>query len=292
LNTGEETAVKLEHNKIDPSLLHDEFKIYELLAGGEGIPKVYWFGWECEYRAMVFEILGPSLEDLFNYCGCIFSLKTVLMLADQIIARLQYIHSKNVIHRDIKPENFLMGMGRNGNCVYVTDLGLASEFSPYEAPPAAHGPQPSLLGTAYFASINGHRGISKRTQSCSLMANPADYSLEQSQRDDMESLGYMMLYFLKGRLPWHGLRGESKQQKYQLIMDWKAGISLDELCSDVPEQFRKYMSYVLALGFGGKPDYSRLQRMFRDLFVHRGFEYDYVFDWTILKYVDSLQQQP
>ena len=107
----------------------------------------------------------------------------------------------------------------------------------------------------------------------------------------MESLGYMMLYFLKGRLPWHGLRADSKQQKYQLIMDRKASISLDDLCIDVPNEFKKYLGYVRALGFGGKPDYSRLRRMFLDLFVRRGFEYDYVFDWTILKYMESLQQQ-
>ena len=128
LNTGEEVAVELEYHSIDPSLVRDEFEIYESLAGGKGFPKVYWFGRESEYRAMLFEILGPSLEDLFNYCGRVFSLKTVLMLADQIIARLRHIHSKNIIHQDIKPENFLMGIGEHGNCVYVTDLGLAAEF--------------------------------------------------------------------------------------------------------------------------------------------------------------------
>ena len=165
LNSGKEVAVKLEHNKIDPSLLRDEYETYELLAGGKGIPKVHWFGRESEYRVMVFELLGPSLEDLFNYCGRLFSLKTVLMLADQIIARLQYIHSKNFIHQDIKPENFLMGMGGNGNCVYITDLGLASQFLPHEAPPAAHRSQFGLVGTANFASLNGHRGISRRTWS-------------------------------------------------------------------------------------------------------------------------------
>ncbi len=110
---------------------------------------------------MVFELLGPSLEDLFNYCGRLFSLKTVLMLADQIIARLQYIHSRNVIHQDIKPENFLMGTEKQGNCVYATDFGLASELPTHKATPAACTAQYGLLGTAYFASVNGHRGISK-----------------------------------------------------------------------------------------------------------------------------------
>ena len=108
----------------------------------------------------------------------------------------------------------------------------------------------------------------------------------------MESLGYMMLYFLNGRLPWHGVKGESKQQTYQLIVDRKESISLDELCSGVPNEVKRYMDHVRSLDFGGKPDYSRLRRMFRDLFVRRGFEYDNVFDWTILKYMESLQEQP
>lgn len=159
--TDEEVAIKLEHVSVDPSFLQEEVEIYKSLAEGVGIPAVYWFGWECEYRAMVFELLGPSLEDLFNYCGRRFSLKTVLMIADQLVCRLQYIHWKNVIHRDIKPENFLMGTGKNGNCIYVTDLGLASEYRPHRAHTGAPPSNPHLLGTARFASINGHLGIGK-----------------------------------------------------------------------------------------------------------------------------------
>lgn len=109
---------------------------------------------------MVFDLLGPSLEDLFNYCRRQFSLKTVLMLADQLLRRLEYIHSKNVIHRDVKPENFLMGMGRCGNQVYVTDMGLATERreSQIKTDPAGASKR-YLIGTARFASINGHLGI-------------------------------------------------------------------------------------------------------------------------------------
>lgn len=117
---------------------------------------------ECEYNAMVFDLLGPSLEDLFNFCSRKFTLKTVLMLADQLIRRLQHVHSKHVIHRDIKPENFLMGVGRRGNQVYVTDLGLATEYYAVQtAPNAINSRKPSLVGTARFASVNGHLGIRK-----------------------------------------------------------------------------------------------------------------------------------
>jgi serine/threonine protein kinase len=115
LNHGEEIAVKIELHKIDPSLIDDGYGIYKSLAGRTGIPEVHWFGRECEYRVMAFELLGPSHEDLFSYCGRVFSLKTVLMPTDQIIPRVQCIHSKNVIHQDIKPDSFLMGRERNGN---------------------------------------------------------------------------------------------------------------------------------------------------------------------------------
>ena len=127
LKNDEDIAIKLEYVLINFSILKREVSIYRLLAGGAGIPRVYWHDAEGEYNAMTFELLGPNLEDLFNFCGRKFSLKTVLMLADQLIHRLEYIHSKQVIHRDIKPENFLMGLKRCGNLIYVTDFGLATK---------------------------------------------------------------------------------------------------------------------------------------------------------------------
>ena len=132
--------------------------MYQKLIGGTGIPTIYWFGRQDEYRAMVFEVLGPSLEDLFQYCGRQFSLKTVLMISDQLICRLQYIHSINTIHRDIKPENFLVGTGKQGNCIYVTDMGLATEYLPDRQPTLVPS-DPHLLGTAVFASVTGHLGL-------------------------------------------------------------------------------------------------------------------------------------
>lgn len=138
-----------------PGTLEDESKIYQTLAGKPGIPRVRWYGEECDYRVMVFELLGPSLEDLFCFCGRKFSLKTVLMLADQLICRLKNMHSKGLIHRDIKPDNILMGVGRRGNEVYITDMGVATEYrstvSNYRI----------VMGVPSFACIRGHLGLGR-----------------------------------------------------------------------------------------------------------------------------------
>ena len=109
-------------------ILRAEAEMYQALSGGTGIPGVLWFGQECDYFALVYELLGPSLEDLFNYCDRRFSIKTVLLIADQAISRIKYIHDKGLLHRDIKPENFLMGTGIKGNILYTIDFGLAKEF--------------------------------------------------------------------------------------------------------------------------------------------------------------------
>eukprot|EP00250_Pteridium_aquilinum_P013038 c21093_g1_i2 orf=378-923(-) len=128
LQSNEEVAIKLESVKTKHPQLYYESKLYKIFQGGTGIPNIRWYGVEGDYNVLVMDFLGPSLEDLFNYCAHKFSLKTVLMLADQMINRVEYVHSKSFLHRDIKPDNFLMGLGRRANQVYIIDFGLAKKY--------------------------------------------------------------------------------------------------------------------------------------------------------------------
>ncbi|KAH0657496.1 hypothetical protein KY289_026244 [Solanum tuberosum] len=267
IQNGEEVAIKLESVKTKHPQLHYESKIYMLLQGGTGIPNLKWFGVEGEYNVMVIDLLGPSLEDLFNYCNRKFTLKTVLMLADQLINRVEYMHSRGFLHRDIKPDNFLMGLGRKANQVYAIDFGLAKKYRDLQT--HKHIPyreNKNLTGTARYASVNTHLGV------------------EQSRRDDLESLGYVLMYFLRGSLPWQGLKAGTKKQKYDKISEKKMLTPIEVLCKSYPSEFISYFHYCRSLRFEDKPDYSYLKRLFRDLFIREGYQFDYVFDWTILKY--------
>ncbi|KAG5012023.1 hypothetical protein JHK82_024197 [Glycine max] len=256
--TNEEVAIKLENVKTKhPQLLY-ESKLYRVLQGGTGIPDVRWFGVEGDYNVLVMDLLGPSLEDLFNFCSRKLSLKTVLMLADQMINRVEFVHSKSFLHRDIKPDNFLMGLRRRANQV-ADPVYLENK---------------NLTGTARYASMNTHLGI------------------EQSRRDDLESLGYVLMYFLRGSLPWQGLKAGTKKQKYERISEKKVSTSIEALCRGYPTEFASYFHYCRSLRFDDRPDYAYLKRIFRDLFIREGFQFDYVFDWTILKYQQSQLAAP
>ncbi|XP_008803534.2 casein kinase 1-like protein 4 isoform X1 [Phoenix dactylifera] len=270
VDTFEIVAVKIESSKTKhPQLLY-EAKLYNILQSGSGIANIKWCGIEGDDNVLVLDLLGPSLEDLFVYCGRKFSLKTVLILADQMITRIEYVHSKGFLHRDVKPDNFLMGLGRKANQVYIIDFGLAKRYR--DSTTNRHIPyreNKNLTGTARYASCNTHMGI------------------EQSRRDDLESLGYVLLYFLRGSLPWQGLKAATKKQKYDKICEKKLSTPIEVLCKSHPVEFASYFHYCHSLTFDQRPDYGFLKRLFRDLFHREGFEFDYIFDWSILKYQQS-----
>ncbi|KAG9391079.1 Protein kinase domain [Carpediemonas membranifera] len=263
--TNEEVAIKLEGVDCKhPQLLY-ESKLYKILQGGVGVPYVHYYGIEGDFNVMVMDLLGPSLEDLFNICHRKLSLKTVLMLADQMITRLEYVHAKNFVHRDIKPDNFLIGMGKRQTTVHVIDFGLAKRYrDPKTHQHIPYREHKSLTGTARYASINTHLGI------------------EQSRRDDLEALGYVLVYFLRGQLPWQALRAATKRQKYEKILEKKMATPIESLCRGFPAEFTAYLHYTRALRFDDKPDYAYIRKLFRELFIREGYSYDYQFDWVMI----------
>ncbi|KAM7432655.1 Casein kinase I isoform delta [Porites harrisoni] len=266
ISTNEEVAIKLECVKTKHPQLHIEAKFYKMMQG-VGIPIIKWCGTEGDYNVLVMELLGPSLEDLFNFCNRKFSIKTVLLLADQMISRIEYVHSKNFIHRDIKPDNFLMGLGKKGSLVYIIDFGLAKKYrDPRTHQHIPYRENKNLTGTARYASINTHLGI------------------EQSRRDDLESLGYVLMYFNLGSLPWQGLKAATKKQKYERISEKKMSTPIEVLCKGFPSEFSTYLNNCRSLRFDDKPDYSYLRQLFRNLFHCQGYVYDYIFDWNLLKF--------
>ncbi|KAG9301455.1 hypothetical protein G9A89_018127 [Geosiphon pyriformis] len=267
LLNSQQVAIKFEPRKSEAPQLRDEYRTYKVLAGSLGIPNVYYFGQEGLHNILVVDLLGPSLEDLFDMCGRKFTIKTVVMVAKQMLTRVQTIHEKNLIYRDIKPDNFLIGRpGTKGaNVVHVVDFGMAKQYrDPKTKQHIPYRERKSLSGTARYMSINTHLGR------------------EQSRRDDLEALGHVFMYFLRGGLPWQGLKAANNKQKYEKIGEKKQSTQIKELCEGFPEEFGIYLNYVRQLGFEENPDYDFLRELFTKVLKISNEVEDGVYDWMLL----------
>lgn len=264
LNTknSQRVAVKVEKNSVTMyNVLYKEAKILKNIQGIEGIPKFYYYGEKLIYKVMVLELLGLDLLHFYRRFRR-FSLKTVCKIGFQLLKVLNKIHDKGILHRDLKPENIAIGLLKSSNLLYLIDFGIAKEYLlngkhiPYqEGRP--------FIGTIRFASIAAHKGV------------------ELSRKDDLESLGYLLVFFLKGRLPWQLSQKMTQTNRKKMVEELKEKTKAEDLCQKLPETFAIYLKYVKNLTFKEAPNYGYLKGLFTKLALEKNYDLDdNVWDWN------------
>jgi len=267
-DTNDVVVVKTER-RIGKNYLDREAEVFKKMNGQEGFPKMVWRG-KIYYKenkkrkgcsSIIMDQLGSSLSDLFYKQQKRFSLKTTLMLADQMIKRLQQLHEAGIIHRDIKPGNFVMGVGNKAHICFLIDYGLANFYRNSDGSHMAYRTDAPFRGTHRYASVNAH------------------FKVEQSRRDDLEGLGYVLIYFLRGGLPWQNVNC-SRRRRRKVIGDSKKAVTLEQLCDGIPVEFKEYMDIVRNLQYESEPDYRLLRKLFKRCLRREGYKKDFQFDWT------------
>eukprot|EP01029_Cantina_marsupialis_P010600 TRINITY_DN241104_c0_g1_i1.p1 TRINITY_DN241104_c0_g1~~TRINITY_DN241104_c0_g1_i1.p1 ORF type:complete len:652 (+),score=130.07 TRINITY_DN241104_c0_g1_i1:110-2065(+) len=253
--SGESFAAKFERKK--SSNLKLENAILRIMENHIGFAKPILFTKTASHEVLVQEKLGASIGQIIAHTGC-FDLKTVLLMAMQLIDRFKTLHTRGIIMRDVKPENILIG-GRQEttNILHLIDFGLSAFWKKNTCSSTGR-----MVGTPRYASINTH------------------YGLTPSKRDDLESVGYMLVWFLNGQLPWQGLKFKKGESKLRRIGEIKERTSPAELCTGLPDCFMRFVYYSRNLKFTDTPDYSYILSLFKEEYVAQGYEISgRTFDW-------------
>ena len=264
-HTKEKVAIKLEErNKQKTFLEREAFILYNLK--GPGIPEIKTFGRNKKYNILVQTLLGKSLYDIFDSNNKKFNVKDICNIGIQILERFEYVHSKNYIHRDIKPQNFLIGRENNDeNIIYLIDFGLAKKYRSERGNHVKFSITSKVTGTPRFSSLNAMRGV------------------EQSRRDDLESLCYIIIYFFNGFLPWQGLQYCSILERFNAILDMKKNIKVSSLCEGLPTEISELFRYVKKLGFTEEPNYNYMKQLFLSILKKNRLNNDNNFSWIKVK---------
>ena len=273
INNNKKIAIKTEYRHTLNKLLESEsFLLFSLK--GLGIPKVLSFGHNKEYDILIMPLLGKSLKELYLSKNSNFEFKDICLMAIQIIERIKWVHSHNVIHRDIKPDNFLIGL-EDPNIIYLIDFGLSKKYkSSTTGKHISFSEVKKFTGTLLYASSNALR------------------FKEQSRRDDLESICYMIIYLMKGSLPWQKLRVNNKKQSYMKVGLFKRNIRPEKLCENLPGEMIDFVNYVKKLQFEEEPDYYFLKNLFEIMLKKGGGQGpgNLFFSWINEKYIKKLKK--
>ena len=258
----EKVAIKIEKRNIMNRYLESEcYTLFSL--NNIGIPKVLSFGHNKEYNILVMPLLGKSLLDIFISNNLNYEFKDICLIGIQVIERIQWVHSRKIIHRDIKPDNFLIGLN-DPYLIYLIDFGLSKKYQSTKT--GKHiliSELKKFTGSILFSSINSLK------------------LLEQSRRDDLESIGYMLIYLMKGNLPWQRIKVDNKKESYLKVAQIKKYYTPEKLCRDLPKEMVQYMKYVKNLKFEEEPNYTYLRNLFVQMMEKQGFEEGtYFFSWV------------
>ena len=257
---NEKVAIKLEAKSNALKFLKSE-AIFLFILKSIGIPKLKAFGQNRKYNILVETLLGKSLSNILKIYKNKLPLKDTLMIAIQVLERLEYLHSKFLIHRDIKPENFLIGYN-DPYIIYLIDFGLCKKYrSNRTGKHVQFSVTKKVNGTPLFASLNTLKGY------------------QVSRRDDLESVAYMLIYLMKGGLPWDSIKAKSKYERYKKILKMKIYCKPEILCKDLPNEIKDFFLYCRSLNFEQEPDYNYLNGLFNNALTKLGFYNDLIFSW-------------
>ena len=254
-------AMKTEKKNPFNKILESESYFLLMLQGGLGIPKLITFGHTKSFNILIETLLGENLLKIF-FENKKSNISDVCLVAIQILDRLEWIHSKNIIYRDIKPENFLIGID-DPNVIYIVDFGLCKKY------------RSSKTGKHILPKLTG-----KFTGTLKYSSHNVTKGKESSRRDDLISLGYMLIYLYKKDLPWEKTFKNLRISDYFEIIYLKDTNNCGKLCNNMPQEFTEYLKYCRNLKFEQDPNYSYLRSLFTKILFNINLSYKKItFSW-------------
>ena len=294
-----EVAVKIINSETSQDSIQKELKYTKQLQTIKGFPTIYSHCIYDKNNIFIESLLGPSLDKLFTFCGKKFPLKTVCILGKEIIKRLESMHDKGILHRDLKPNNLTWGnfnssynniLDNNSNnnvnnildinTIFLIDFGLSCSYLEGYSGAKHYKIKNNLnfIGTLRYASLNSHKGI------------------RQSRRDDLESMIYILIYFLKGELPWQNVKAKNKEERYKIIFEKKSAVSVESLCEGIPQEFSELLNYIKKMDFEEKPNYFQFYSFFHNIIEKISREnipesnYNYIWETLLIDNINKYNE--